>query len=90
VIRLIKIVTSCGVCTKAELNTEGTKIVGTLDLSKAQMQYNKGTTPITKNVTVFLNDGRRRFIGKEGTKVSIVNPDKEFERLNIACVVEKK
>lgn len=81
------IVPDCGVCTKAKL--VGNKIVGTVTLSKAQVSYNPGKTPVTKNVYVYLNDGHPRFIGKDKTKEVMANPDKQFERLNIACVVNK-
>ena len=84
-----QIATSCGVCTKAWYDQDVNKIIGTLDVSKAQGQYNMGQTPINKTIIVYLNDGRRRFIGKEGTKESIADPKKEMERLNIACVVQK-
>lgn len=81
------IVPDCGVCTKAKL--VGNKIEGTIDLARAQAQYNDGKTPITKTILVYINDGRPRFVGKPKTKEVMANQEKEFERLNIACVVEK-
>lgn len=78
----------CLICTKAKLI--GNKLVGSLDLSKAQMQYNAGKTPINKVLYVYLNDGKPRFIGKEKTKEAMVNPEKGLERLTVACVVYKK
>lgn len=81
------IVPDCQVCTKAKL--VGNKVVGTLDLAKAQHQYNAGKTPVTKTVYIYLNDGKSRFIGKPKTKEVMANPEKGLERLNIACVVVK-
>lgn len=80
------IVPDCQVCTKAKLI--GNKIIGTVDVSKAQYQYNSGKTPMNKTVFIYVNDGRPRFIGKDKTKEVMANPDKEFERLNIVFVVE--
>jgi hypothetical protein len=76
----------CGSCTKAKLIDN--KIVGTIDVSKAG-KYEKSSTPMSKIITIYLNDGRHIYKGKEGTKEFIADPKKEKERLNVAFVVKK-
>ena len=77
----------CNVCTKVECRDN--KIVGRIDVSKAQLQYNKGRTPITKMVFVYHKDGEPRFEGAPKTRKKITNKNKTVEKLNIAFVVQK-
>ncbi|MCO6500242.1 MAG: hypothetical protein J5I47_07690 [Vicingus serpentipes] len=75
----------CPVCTKIQLI--GNKVKGSIDVAKAAYQYNKGRTPASKVMMVFLNDGRSEWIGKKDTKEMIANPEKLKERLNVVYIV---
>lgn len=75
----------CGSCTSLKFDPEGGKFDGTLTIGNTGFQRTEGT--ISKNVTIYINDGEPEFVpNPQGMRVP--NPKKKKYSVQIKAQVK--
>jgi hypothetical protein len=77
----------CG-CTSTSYDEKNNKIVGTLDIQKANgnKEYPNGESSINKYIFVWMNDGQPRFVANL-QKQKLLNPKKTWFKLALTGTV---
>lgn len=84
---IMYIESSCQSCTKAHYDEATNSIKATLTLSKAAKSYEKGSTGVTKDIFVWLNNGQPNYVADEVTLQKKINPEIPYVRLILTGTV---